>query len=257
MDPNTLSITEAAPRSITISLSDIGGRFLTAMQRTFETAAYLVEGTREVTERTYDDFLKSARFVPSQKDQIGFDGAREEAARQVLRWLLTESLTTTISLIEDCRSVCAISQWKKAGQPGDQAGLQTILKEDRKNFLALSPAERLDHLQRLHGVQSPFTPQMLAINKLAGCLANSRGVVSERDVTSGGELSLGIMAVQDLIQEGGESKAKMTEVRRRFSIGDTVKLEKSDYLGILTTISIFGSSIVRSTQEALQSIQAP
>src|SRR5690606_21800774 len=92
-DPNTPSITDAgaAPVSQTISLNDIGQKYLGALQRVFDTAAFLVEGSRQVNERTYDDFSSAVRFLPSQQQHRNFDAAKEESERWLLRNLLADA----------------------------------------------------------------------------------------------------------------------------------------------------------------------
>ena len=46
------------------------------------------------------------------------------------------------------------------------------------------------------------------------------------------------------------------ELRRTFGVGQTIKLEKADYLNVITTLSLFVSSILKSLQENVKKAQA-
>lgn len=254
-DPNTPSITESTPTSQTISLGDLAQRYLGAMQRIFDITAYLVEGTRRVDERTYDEFSAAVRFLPSQKEHQGFAATKDQSERWLLKNLLAESLSLIVPLLEDVRSICALSRWQAAGTK-DETALRRILSDDRKAFLALDLAEKFKHLDTNYAVNSPLTAQVLAFAKLGVCLAARRGVVSEQDVTTAGALTIKLVAL-DLVptrkpedQGGGATLApQVGELVRSFSIGETVRLGKPDYLNVVTTLSIFANSLMKSVQE--------
>lgn len=269
-DPNTPSITDAgtAPVSHTISLNDLGQKYLGALQRIFDTAAFIVEGARQVNERTYDDFSSAVRFLPSQQQHRSFDAAKEEAERWMLRNLLADAFSVAVPFLEDIRSVAALAHWK-AETPTDQQGLQRILGEDRRAFLALDLAEKFAYLQNTHGISSQLSAQVQALAKVGTCLTARGGVVSERDLTDGGELSFSLVALQLIpMQQGsvnggsstGEAGATIVpqfgELRRTFGVGQTIKLEKADYLNVITTLSLFVSSILKSLQENVKKAQA-
>lgn len=246
-DPNTPSITDSSsgPQQQKISLTDISKRYLTGLQRIFDLTSYLVEGVRQVSERTYDDFSNSVRFQPVQKERMAFDEAKETTERWLLRCLLAEALSLTVPLLEDLRSVCALAQWQ--GQGGkDEQGVRRILSDDRKAFLALDNAEKFKHLQSHFEVGSPLSPFVLAYMKAHGCLGQQRGVVSEKDLTTAGSLLMGFVS---LTVSADSTAPKVGEYQRSFSIGETIHLEKTDYLNILTTLTIFSNSLMKSVQE--------
>lgn len=268
-DPNIPSNAEAgsAPVSHTISLNDIGQKYLGALQRIFDTAAFLVEGARQVNERTYDDFSSAVRFLPSQQQHRGFDTAKEESERWLLRNLLSDAFTVTVPFLEDIRSVAALARWKSES-PDDQAGVQRILGEDRRAFLALDLAEKFKHLQDVHGLSSQLSPQVQALAKVGTCLTARGGIVSDRDVNDGSQLSFTLIALQLVpMQQGsvsggtpdGDGGATIVpqfgELRRSFNVGQAIKLEKADYLNVITTLSLFVSSMLKSLQAMVKEAQ--
>ncbi len=267
-DPHTPSITDASAPSATtqtISLQDLGMKYLGGLQRIFDTAAFVVEGTRQVTERTYDESSTAVRFMPAQGNHRRFDDAKVEAERWLLKNLLQDALGLVVPFLEDVRSVAALARWK-AANTGDNAALQRILTEERRAFLALNLGEKFTHLQHHFSIASPLAPQVEALAKIGGCLAARGGVVSERDVTQGGELAVTLVSLQLVPTRAaaeqsasGGSGASITpqigELRRAFSVGETIRFEKPDYLNVITTISLFVSSILKGLQEDVVKIQ--
>ena len=268
-DPNTPSFSDpgATPVTHTISLNDIGQKYLGALQRVFDTAAFLVEGARQVNERTYDDFSSAVRFLPSQQQRRNFDAAKDEAERWLLRNLLSDAFSVVVPFLEDVRSVAALARWKSE-TPNDQAGVQKILGDDRRAFLGMDLAEKFTHLQNLHGLSSQLSSQVQALAKVGTCLTARGGVVSEKDLTEGGELAFTLVALQLVpMQQGSVSGAtapgdagativpQFGELRRSFGVGQAIKLEKADYLNVITTLSLFVSSMLKSLQEKVKHLQ--
>jgi len=252
-DPNTPSITESSSPGQKVSLGELTQRYLTALQRNFDVTAYMVEGTRRVDERTYDEFASAVRFQPSQQDHQGFDGAREESERWLLKSLLAESLSLMVPFLEDVRSIAALSAWQAAGTQ-DEAALRRMLGEERQAFLALDLAEKFKHLQANYGIGSPLSAQVLALTQLGVCLAARRGVVSSADVNDGGALTLSLVAL-DLVPtaapQPGQSPVtpRVGELKRSFSVGEKIRLEKPDCLNVITTLAIFINSTMKTVQE--------
>lgn len=258
-DPNTPSITESVPTGQKVSLGDLTQRYLTALQRNFDVTAYLVEGTRRVDERTYDEFSAAVRFQPSQKDRQRFDVAKEDAERWLLKSLLAESLSLVVPFLEDVRSIAGLAAIQ-AGGKNDQVALQKLLGEDRQAFLALDLADKFKHLQTEFAISSPISGSVLALTKLGVCIAARRGVVSDKDVTDGSALVLSLVAL-DLVPTTKPGEAAPTivpqvgELKRTFSIGETIRMEKTDYLNVITTLAIFINSTMKSVQTWVQAKQ--
>jgi hypothetical protein len=259
-DPTTPA--NPTPTNQTISLQDMAQRYLGALQRLFDTTAFIVEGTRQVNERTYDDFSASARFIPSQPQRRAFDAAKEESERWLLRNFLSEGLGIVVPLLEDIRSLACIADAQLSGSTTD-APVQKILTEDRRAFLSLELPAKLTHLEKETGITSPLGAQIVAMARIGGCLANRQGVVAAQDAEDGKELGISLVALNIVpTPEGTETdpKARMAtkigELRRTFAVGQTIKFEKTDYLNIVTTLSIFASSLLQGLQTKVQKLQA-
>ncbi len=257
-DPNTPSITEAGSSATqTLNLNEIGLRYLAACQRTFDLAAYLVEGTRLVTERGYDEMSKSVHFHPHESERRDFTAAKTEAENYLLKTILGEALGLVVPLLEDIRTFCAVAAWKFGPGSHDTERLRTILTTERGEFLERDLIGKFEHLATEHGVENPLTGTILALTKAGFCLAARAGIVGESDVTSGGELAFTLVALDVLPErQEGEIPVKLTprvgELRRRFSIGEPIRVEKQDYLHIVSTVAMFVTSMLHSVKLALK-----
>lgn len=240
-------------------------KYLGGLQRIFDTTAFLVEGTRQVTERTYDEFSTAVRFMPAQGNHRRFDDAKVESERWLLKNLLQDALGLIVPFLEDVRSVAALARWK-AASTNDQAALQRILSDERRAFLSLNLAEKFAHLQNHFSISSPLSSQVQALAKIGTCLAGRGGVVSEKDVTQGGELAVTLVSLQIVPtrtgsetgsegNQGATMSTKVGELRRAFGIGETIRFDKPDYLNVITTLSLFVSSILKALQEDVVKIQ--
>jgi hypothetical protein len=112
---------EEARKMVTISLKDMAQRYLGAIQRSFDVAAVVVQGTREVNERGYDDLIASSRFLPNREQHRSFSEAKAIAERWILRNLLSDAFGAVVPFLEDARTICALDEWKKAGRSGEAA----------------------------------------------------------------------------------------------------------------------------------------
>jgi hypothetical protein len=258
-DPNTPSITEAGSGSTqSLNLNEIGLRYLAECQRVFDLAAFLVEGTRQVTESGYDEMTKSVHFHPSEKEHRKFDDAKVEAERYLLKNVLAESLALVVPFLEDIRTFCAVAHWKYVAGGLDNERLREILTTDRSSFLARDLVSKFEYLVSEFSLTTPLTASILALTKAGLCLAGRRGVVSEDDVTNGGALAFSLVALDVLPQRvEGEVPVRLNprvgELRRSFSIGESIRVDKQDYLHIVSTVAMFLTSTLHAVKETLKS----
>jgi hypothetical protein len=83
-------------------------------------------------------------------------------------------------------------------------------------------------------------------------------VVSEDDVTNGGALAFSLVALDVLPQRvEGEVPVRLNprvgELRRSFSIGESIRVDKQDYLHIVSTVAMFLTSTLHAVKETLKS----
>jgi hypothetical protein len=242
------TVTEQTPRAITISLQDMAQRYLGAMQRTYDVAAMVVQGTREVNERGYDELTAAARFLPAQNQRRAFAAAKPVAERWLLRHLLSDAFGALIPFLEDTRTICALNEWKKAGS--DQGTLQPIFKEQRAEFVRKDTAARLAQLKEMYQLDPPLAAHLVGLEALAACLVRTDGVVPK----DGAALTFSIVSL-DLIAApaGSEQKVQpqLGEARKEFAPGSEIALEKVEYLNVLATIALFMNGTLRKLQAML------
>ncbi len=240
---NQPSVTEQSPKTIVISLKEMGERYLGAMQRTYDTAAMLVQGAREVNERGYDELTAATRFLPSQSLRLPFIAAKPVAERWLLRNLLADAFGALVPFIEDARTVCALHDWKKAGS--DAATLPAIFREQRQDFLRKDLVAKLAYLKESHALEPHLGEHITGLEALAACLIRHDGVV-QKDAP----LAFTLVSL-DLV--GGEKKVqpRLGETRREFAPGTEVALEKVETLNALATIALFMNATLRCLQEKL------
>jgi hypothetical protein len=245
-------VPEEARKMVTISLKEMAQRYLGALQRSFDVAAMVVQGTREVNERGYDELIASSRFLPNREKHRSFGEAKAVAERWILRNLLSDAFGAVVPFLEDARTICALDEWKKAGS--DQATLPPIFTEQRQKFVGLDTKAKLNYLQATHGLQFRLADHLAGIESLAACLIRNDGVVPG----NGGPLTFTLISL-DLIAPASKAEAKiepqLAETKKEFAAGSTVALEKVEYMNLLATIALFMNDAMRLLQARLASAE--
>jgi hypothetical protein len=242
------TLTEQSPKTITISLQDMAQRYLGAIQRTYDIAAMVVQGTREVNERGYDDLVASARFLPAQNQRRPFAAAKPIAERWILRNLLSDAFGALVPFLEDARTICALHEWKQVGS--NQATLQPIFNEQRTEFVRKDVPARLAWLKEKHGVEPQLATHLTGLEALAGCLVRHDGFVPK----DGPALSFTLVTLNLIAAPAGEARPvqpQLGETRKEFAPGTEVSLDKVEYLNVLATVALFMNSTLRLLQEKL------
>lgn len=243
-------IPEETPKTVTISLKEMAQRYLGAMQRTFDVAAIVVQGTREVNERGYDELIAASRFLPNREKHRPFSEAKAVAERWILRNLISDAFGAVLPFLEDARTICALDDWKKAGS--DQGKLPAIFTEQRQKFVGLDTKAKLEHLRTAHGLQFRLADHLTSIESVAACLIRNDGVVP----ANGNALTLMLVSL-DLVGTGAKSEGKLQpqlgETRREFPAGAAVSLEKVEFMNLLATIALFMNDAMRLLQAKLGS----
>jgi hypothetical protein len=244
---NQPTVNEQTPKTITISLKEMSERYLAAMQRTYDIAAIVVQGTREVNERGYDELTAAARFLPAQNRRKPFAAAKPIAERWVLRNVLADAFGALVPFLEDARTICALHDWKKAGS--DAATLPAIFREQRNDFLKKDTAAKLAHLRETHSLEPQLGEHIAGLEALAGVLMRHDGVVPKD-----APLAFTIVSLDLVATPAGSEKPvqpRLGEVRKQFAPGSEVAFEKVEYLNVLATVALFMNATLRRLQEKL------
>ena len=240
--------TPAKQQSITINLSDLAKRYLGALQRTYDTAAMVVQGTREVNERGYDEMTVAPRYLPSQKDRRPFATAKPMAERWILRNLLSDAFGLLIPFLEDVRTICALHAWKKAGS--DQATLGVVFQEQRADFVKKNMEEKLAHLKSAHALDPALSRNVASLEKLAACLVRNDGTVPKEDPALEVHLvSLDLVAAPEAPKK---VQPRMAETKKEFAPGTEVELDKVEFMNVLATVALFVNATLRLLQERVK-----
>jgi hypothetical protein len=170
-----------------------------------------------------------------------------------LRLLLNEAFGAIVPLLEDCRSVVALAQWKASGS-GDQKEVQKILGEDRQAFLRLGLLEKIQHLRDQYQLSVPNDGFVAPYIKLIQCLTRG-GTVGESDTTDEKDLVVPLLAVQiDPAQAGQNASGRLVTVQKRFATGQNVEFRKEEILNIFASFSVFSTSLLGVLQQRIQAL---
>ncbi len=235
-------------QAITINLSDMAQRYLGAMQRIYDIGAMVVQGTREVNERGYDEMGAATHFLPSQKEKKAFDAAKPIAERWLLKNLLTDAFGLFVPFIEDARTICALFAWKKAGS--DQTTLAPIFQEQRTEFVKKTTAEKVALLKEKHNLTPQLGDHVASLDALTGCLVRAGGTVPK----DGQPLLVTFVTLEVPASADPTKKVqpRMGEQKREFAPGTEVSFEKVDVLNILSTLALFMNSTLRALQDHIK-----
>ena len=249
--------TTSEPKEVQINLRDMNLKYLGAIQHSFDLATCTIGALRSQTERDYDEFARSVRFMPSQQHHLGFDAVRPAAETWLLRQLLGEALGLLVPFLEDTRSVAALAKFKADGGT-DQQKLQKILGEDRQAFLRLSLEDRIKLLKEGYSITAPMDGFVTGYVKLAQALARG-GTVTDQDVTDANDLivRLTVIELQPAAGQAAEGQqgamtGRLLEGQKRFPVGSKVDLRKEEVLSLFVSVAVFVSSIMGSLQAFVQ-----
>jgi hypothetical protein len=245
--------TAPAEQSVQINLRDMATRYVTAIQRIFDLASASIGSLRCQTEKDYEEFSRQARFMPAPEAHQAFDRIRPATESWLLRLLLNEAFNTIVPLLEDCRSVVALAQWKASGST-DQAQVQKILGEDRQTFLRLSLVDKIQNLRETFKLSIPNDTFFNPYIKLTQCLTRG-GTVTDADATEGKDLVVPLLVVQiEPAQAGQNAAGRLVTVPKRFASGQTVEFRKEEVLNVFAAFSIFSTGLLGSLQAKVQEL---
>lgn len=240
--------------SNTISLRDVGMRYVQVLQRLFDIAAFSLSASRTVNEQGYDDFLRATAVMPAAPYHLGFDAAKEETERWWLKHGVNEALNTLAHFLEDCRKLCALCELR-AAQAGNGAGVPEIEAKLQADELATPFAKKLAHLQSAYGITSPFSDTLLDLDRLRRCLFERGGVVGEQ------ELIVRLKMVQIIPAKaaspdaarageagGAQVSGKMLDAVRKFAPGERIVFSKTEHTAVFLTLSMFLGSMLDGVQ---------
>ncbi|HEY0257261.1 MAG TPA: hypothetical protein VGC39_07455 [Candidatus Methylacidiphilales bacterium] len=239
----------------TISLNDVADRDLNHYQKLFDISMFSLSSFRKASEQDYDEFAQQLVVMPKNNVRMSFDKAKDATETWVLKHVLSEALGSIVPLMEDCRTICALCDYK-AGKKTNASELQLITGKQRQDFLILPIAEKFALLTQKYGLQSEVQEHVQSLLEATRALVKE-GVLTEAETNGQPSLTLKIRSVM-LVQTpaksatGGEAGVNLTrkinDNSRVVKVGEKITFTKAEQFGSLLTLSIFLGSMLQGVQ---------
>lgn len=252
------SATEAQEKKTTqINLGEVVNNYLEALQRVHDVVNYTLAAERLLNEDEYDEFSRQSRVMPSQKSRMDYNQAKEEMNRWLLKQTLNETLGVLVLFLDDTRTISTLSSWKASGGKDD---IQKMLQDERLEFARLDLPGKINYLREKHSISSPSEEHIMSLYQARRALATRDGAVPENEATDG-KLTIKLRSVQlkTAPSEGGQAggvfvTSEVGDIVRDFSVGDKIRLSKSDHLAVILTVAFFITSQAQSLKEFAQNL---
>jgi hypothetical protein len=251
-----MSLTPPTPSASpqTISLGEVANRYLEALQRIYDIVSYSLASSRKINEHDYDEFSQQLQVMPRQQCRMDFEQAKDATEHWFLRNSLGDSVALVVPLMEDCRTISALCNFKVA-KKNDAAGLQKIVSEDRTAFLQLSIKDKFKHLEQNYSVSSPVQEHIEGLVEATRILMWKNGIVTAEDTGTEGKIKVKIRSVQ-LVQVPGNTTPgqeptmsiarRMGDAEKVFNVGDKISLTKAEHIGSIITVGLFIASMLQA-----------
>ncbi|MEM9444856.1 MAG: hypothetical protein AAGA18_05830 [Verrucomicrobiota bacterium] len=254
MMSNMPNQTKEAPTGQKISLNEIADRYLNVYQRLFDIAMVNLAGYRKVSEEDYDSVTNQFPVQPQQKERRSFEAAKNASQDWLTRNLITEALSTIVPLLEDCRTVLALCDYKSAGK-NDATEIQKITGKDRQEFMNLPVPDKFKFLKDKYSASSELQEQILSLMDFSRGMIMFEGKAT-KEICQDGKYIFKIRTIT-LSQTPAKSDSgepilgltrKMSDHTRQFKEGDQLELNKGEMIGSLVTIAGFLATLLASVQ---------
>ncbi|MDD5350508.1 MAG: hypothetical protein PHQ12_09890 [Chthoniobacteraceae bacterium] len=233
-------MSESSPQ--TISLNDIGLRYLSTLQHLSDLMVLTWAGERVVTEQGYEEVFRSIAGLPSTQFRFKLEAARVEAARWQFKNSLGDLANLCLVFLEDIRKVCGLVVFNiaKTQAAGDLAALAAEINSDN------GPQDiptRLQHLKDRYGLKMPLEAELSSLAAVARCFTRTGGAVP-KDTP---ELTLRLKAIQPPAE--GSTEPRLADYQRTWKTGERIAVSREEHAAVFTTISVFLSSMLAVVQE--------
>ena len=230
-----------APANQTISLNDIGLRYLTGLQHLSDLMVLTWAGVRNVSEESYEETFRSIAGLPSTQARFSMDLARTEAARWWFKSSLGEILGLCGVFLEDIRKVSGVVVFNIAKTTGS-ADLAALAAEINSNSGPLDVPTRLKNLKDRYGLVIPMESEILSLVATHRCFLQAGGVIP-----NGATLTLHLKAVQPVA--GDKNNLNLTDYKHTWKAGERITISREEHAAVFTTISVFLTAMLTSVQD--------
>ncbi len=233
----------------TVSLNDIGLRYLSGIQRMSDLVVYSWTGARTVSEQGYDEVFKSIPGLPSTEFRTPFNVIQEETESWWLRHSLNELLGLVVHFLEEVRKLSGLVTFNAARAKGD-ADLAALAAELNTPMVEQAIPGRFQHLRERFSVASPLEGDLLSFTQLAQILFQNGGVIPE-----GQTFTLKVKRLEPATGEG--QQPKMGNFDRTWKGGEKISLSRAEHAALFTTVSLLIGSLLTAVQEYAQKAGLP
>ena len=236
-----LDVGMSEPSSQTVSLNDIGQRYIGALQHLCDMMVLTWAGARAVNEENYDQAFQSVCGLPSTPFHFPFAMAKAEAERWWLKNSLGEVLGLCQVFLEDIRKLCGLVVFNAAKNSGS-GDLATLAAEINASSGPVDLASRFSQLKSRYNLAVPPEAELLSLAALNLCFLQSGGVIQKKSPPP-----LLLKFVQPPGQ--GETAPRIVDYKRAWKNGERISLSREEHAAIFTTASLFLSSMLTGVQE--------
>ena len=228
------------PTTQTVSLNDIGQRYMSALQHLSDLMVLTWAGARAVNEQGYEETFRSVAGLPSTQFRFPLETAKAEAARWWFKNSLAEVLGLSLVFLEDIRRVCGLVAFNvaKATASGDLASLAAEINADNG---PLDIPTRFKHLKSRYGLTIALETELLSLAALNRCFLQNAGI------PKGAPLTVQLKAIQPPAQ--GTTEPRLADYQRTFQPGEKITVAREEHAAVFTTISVFLSTMLAAVQE--------
>ncbi|MES2308359.1 MAG: hypothetical protein V4507_05815 [Verrucomicrobiota bacterium] len=252
-----------ATTSTVISLNDVSERYLQIYQRLFDVACFCFASFRKVNEEDYDMIAQQSSVMPKIQNRMDFERAKDTTQSWIARNALSEALSTVVPLMEDCRTVCSLCDYKMSGKT-DAAEVERITGKERQQFLMLSIPDKLNDLHKRFGIKSELEEHVLSLLDVAKVLVLKEGKVTDEEAKNNGKLTLKLRMIT-VMQAPTQSEAgeqimgltrRMSDHTRDFAVGEKLELNRAETIGGIITLAGFLATMLQGIQVYAKKIGA-
>ena len=250
--------------SISINTVSLLASYLAEIQNLFDVTTLVVGAAENATEERYRKDLAFLTFHPANDRRLDFHQARQNSRVWLLRSFLSDSVDATGSFLDECSKVCALFRLGGKGEIKGQE-FKDIFEADWNRFHRLGFPDKLDHLRKEFGVESPLEKHFLSLNQARNCLVHRRGIVAPRDTNEEGNLKILWWVVELVAKPSGEAEeivienpttveagwsifARATNRERSFDVGERIELSVPELYRSISTLYSFADSLVKSVE---------
>lgn len=248
-------------RQLEVSPKGLEAEFFRKLQHLLDVIRILEAGRQVITEDQVTSQPAWGRVIPSEKNQLPHDLAKENAADWLLIGFLRDAIEITGAFVSESLVMAnlMLEIQRRSLATVDGGAFLASLQRKYKN---LDFPTKINALEGC-GLQSALAVPIQALNKARNCVVHSFGDVVERFTTDDAksELAISLLMAQlvaihpdgeiSVIEPGRILKDEAVKPRlivhmKRFGLGEHIRFEGAELHAIVITLWQFGAEITNA-----------